>query len=686
MDEKEKLGAATHLASAKMEAVPIRTKILLMALSIVAVGLIVLTGIVYKYMDGVLEKEVMSRAVSNTESMSDSLSAWMGTMMFETQKTATEPDVQSGAADPAAINMVRWKLAKEVYSGIYENVGFGAYDGSGNVTIEDSKGARSVNVSSADWYKTVMDGKHDNYVSAPQISATTSRPYVEVVSVAKNGEGNRISMVTAAVSLDKISEKVKSLRFGDNGYSILVAGDGTYISHPDDDMVLKGNILEESDPAVQELGRLMLSGRSGVYNYTSAGGSNMTAIYYPAGNGWGLATVAYHDELFVASSTALKIMIGISVFLLLVICIGIIFAVNYITKPLQPMMKEVQLLADGDFTDRPLDVRSRDELGQLAVAMHHMRTEIASVLKKVNESTESLASSAEEMNATTEQSAQASAQVATSITRVAQSAAQQFGAVGSTSTAIDALSNDIKDITQRTASAVEKGHEAANVASEGQRMLSSTIEQIRQIEESTRESAKVVTALGERSEEIGKIVDAISSIADQTNLLSLNAAIEAARAGEAGRGFAVVADEVKKLAVSSQEEASHIAELIGMIQKDTENAVRDMQAGSAQVQEGTARIISTGEAFERIVAIVAEVSEQIESISTAVKRMTANGQTVHENMQTIDSASHETAQESETVSATTEEQTAAVQEIADASRQLASLASDLQQNVRRFRL
>ena len=224
------------------------------------------------------------------------------------------------------------------------------------------------------------------------------------------------------------------------------------------------------------------------------------------------------------------------------------------------------------------------------------------------------------------------------------------------------------------------------MARDGGKTLNEAIGQIKRIEESTLESTKVVTALGERSSEIGQIVDTISSISEQTNLLALNAAIEAARAGEHGRGFAVVADEVRKLAESSQEAAQRISALIAETRRDTDNAVAGMQAGSEEVRVGTENIMSMGESFRKIIEIVENVSSQVQEISSAISGMAVSGQEIVGHIRTIGESSRSAAEEAETVSAATEEQSASVQEIAHASNELAKMAMDLQREVQKFKV
>ena len=165
---------------------------------------------------------------------------------------------------------------------------------------------------------------------------------------------------------------------------------------------------------------------------------------------------------------------------------------------------------------------------------------------------------------------------------------------------------------------------------------------------SVSSSAQVVAKLGERSKEIGQIVDAISGIAGQTNLLALNAAIEAARAGEQGRGFAVVAEEVRKLAEQSQEAAKQIANLISEIQTETDSAVVAMDDGTREVKIGTEVVNTAGQAFKEIVSLIAEVSSQIREISAAIQQMASGSQQIVASVRNIDSISKGTAGQTQT--------------------------------------
>lgn len=668
----------------------VKTEILMYVLPIVIIGLVIMSGIIFKYVGSTFEDQLTRSSLNNAQEVSDGVSAWLETRMLETQNAANIPSAKALRENPAGMNennKYRLALMNKIYPGVYDSVSWGPFDGSGVLYGETKSGFKEMHNADKAWYKETMTGAKDSFMASPVISQATGKIIVNSIALAKDNNGQNVGMVLAAIYVDAVMEKVSDFKLGEKGYSLLVSKEGTYIVNPDEEAIMKKKISEDSDPEIKALGEKMLSGDAGVYKFTNKEGDDMIAFYNPIkATGWGMATVAYQDELFAPVSNVLKIMVGISLLLTILISLGVIVTVNKAMAPLAVMMDEMHLLAAGDFRNRPSRITSNNELGALAAAVREMRQGVSNVMKQVSGSSDSLAAAAEELNATTEQSAQASNQVANSIVNVAQGTNEQLEAVSSTGTAIEELNDTIQTVAGEADAAAAHGREAAEVARDGGKTLEQAIGQIKRIEQSTNESTEVVTALGERSAEIGQIVDTISNISAQTNLLALNAAIEAARAGEHGRGFAVVADEVRKLAESSQEAANQIADLIQQTRKDTDNAVAGMQAGSEEVRVGTQNIISMGESFRKIIEIVETVSGQVQHISSAISGMAANGEEVMGHIRTIGDASRKAAEEAETVSAATEEQSASVMEISNASDSLSKMAMELQNEISKFKL
>lgn len=388
------------------------------------------------------------------------------------------------------------------------------------------------------------------------------------------------------------------------------------------------------------------------------------------------------EALYESSRTRLIITVMI-IFLLAFIVI------SYITRSMNTSIQEVirviEKVSAGDLSVKG-EVKSADELGHLIQLNNTLVDNLRTLISQIQKASEQVASSSEELTASADQSAQVTTQIAQSIVTVSEFSAKQVTAVDQATNIVEQMSAGIEETSATIHTSNNETQNTFNIAQNGNIAIKNAVVQMTKIEDTVSKSANVVTKLGERSKEIGQIVDTISSIAGQTNLLALNAAIEAARAGEQGRGFAVVAEEVRKLAEQSQEAAERIALLIGDIQVDTDAAVIAMNDGTKEVKLGTDVVTTAGQSFEQILEQVGNISDQSKEISRTMETMAAGAGQIVESVQNIDDASKKMANETESVSAATEEQAAAMQQIASASRSLADLAQTLQEAGTRFKL
>ena len=379
-----------------------------------------------------------------------------------------------------------------------------------------------------------------------------------------------------------------------------------------------------------------------------------------------------------------------------IVCVGIVvvlglfifFISQQITGPLQQVIAVCEKLSHGDFrTNDGIGALARgDEFGRMEEAVRDMRSTVNDLIKKVIQSTELLASSSQELTATAHQSALASEQVAQRVTSSASAVIEQQNDVEK---AMDSINNTMRSIGNLNQTANEvtiNVTESHKQAQEGSIAIEDAVNKIVSVEEIVSSSTNTVDKLGQRSQEIGQIVETISGIADQTNLLALNAAIEAARAGEHGRGFAVVADEVRKLAEESLNAAKRITGLIDGIQSDTALAVGSMQKGNTAVKEGTSSVGQLKAAFEKILEASEAVAERADGMSGDLQVVSQDTENVRTRSSKISENSRQVASDMESVSAAAEQQSAAAEEIASASEALAKLAHGLQTAVGEFRV
>ena len=429
---------------------------------------------------------------------------------------------------------------------------------------------------------------------------------------------------------------------------------------------------------------------------------NYTVEYKPFH--WVLGTGVWIDDIDAmcaakeaeasAELRALAVQMGICLVVLMVVFIAFaIWIGSRISGPLQYVEGRLATMGGGDFRknqgDKAMEqeiVDRPDEIGSMARAMRKMQDNISDLMRKISESTEYVASASQELTSSAEQSSDVSESVANSVVNVASACAEQTTLVADASEQSENLQKYMDDFAVRLNSSTQQIQKTSDAAANGGATISEAVQQMQQIKEAVGKTAAVIGSLGESSKQIGAIVDAISAIAEQTNLLALNAAIEAARAGEHGRGFAVVADEVRKLAEQSREQAGEIANLIHGIQNESQNAVDVMQQGIEKVDGGTVAVDSAGATFNEIVTMVSEVAESSKRMAKLVGDLKSGADHITEAIVSIDDKSRGVASEAESVSAATEEQTASMHEIATASRKLSEMAGDLQNAVVKFKI
>jgi len=329
---------------------------------------------------------------------------------------------------------------------------------------------------------------------------------------------------------------------------------------------------------------------------------------------------------------------------------------NFVTR-LNRVAAEMEKVADGDLSTQ-LKIYAKDEIGDLGRAINRMLDSMHGMVTSIKQTADQVAAASTQLYATSEQ-------IATGAEEVAAQA-------GTVATASEEMTCTSSEIAQNCLMAVESSKQAGESASAGFTVVQETVAEMNRISERVKESAATVESLGARSDQIGEIVGTIEDIADQTNLLALNAAIEAARAGEQGRGFAVVADEVRALAERTTKATKEIGAMIKAIQMETKGAVTSMEEGVKEVEKGTVDAARSGQALQEILEQANSVTMQINQIATAAEEQTATTNEITNNIQQITEVVNETARGS--------------QESAAAANQLSRLAEELQEMVGRFRL
>jgi methyl-accepting chemotaxis protein len=357
--------------------------------------------------------------------------------------------------------------------------------------------------------------------------------------------------------------------------------------------------------------------------------------------------VASRSEGLVGFGVILAVAVGLLGFL----------TARSILSPLKQVAKVLHGLAQRDLTSR-LRYDSRDEMGEMSSQLNRAMDEIGDAVAAIEGHARSVASAAEELSSAATQSTESARTQNDQATQVA--------------TAVQEMASTVVEISNNSGKAAEAARNAAQTARRGGKIVEGALTTMRSIAGAVGDTATKIEGLGKSSDQIGKIIGVIDEIADQTNLLALNAAIEAARAGEQGRGFAVVADEVRKLAERTTKATREITQMIESVQQETAAAVAKMQSGTEQVNAGVETTTQAGSALTEIIAAAEQVGSMVEQIAAAAIQQSAATDQISDSVEKIVSTSGQSA--------------AGAQQSATACQGLSDLALDLQQLVARFNL
>jgi methyl-accepting chemotaxis protein len=349
------------------------------------------------------------------------------------------------------------------------------------------------------------------------------------------------------------------------------------------------------------------------------------------------------------------IVLGISAFVIAIIVA--FWIIGSITKPLSEAVETANKIAAGDLTVQ-IESAGKSETGQLLAAMRTMVDKLKNVISDIKQASASVASGSEELSASSEE-----------ITRTMNDQSNRSSQIA---TSAEEMSQTVIDIAKNASNIAQSSSETAGIAQKGAEVVDKSVKESKTIVETVNTSAHVMQSLGDKSKQIGEIIDVINDIADQTNLLALNAAIEAARAGEQGRGFAVVADEVRKLAERTAKATAEISQMIGSIQGEVSSAVDSMNHTNEKVNIGLQYSVEAGEQLKSIVQSVLSLQNLVQQIATATEQMSTTSEAISGDIQAVAAGAKEISGGSD--------------QIAQSSSELARLAGSLKNIVDQFKV
>jgi methyl-accepting chemotaxis protein len=354
-------------------------------------------------------------------------------------------------------------------------------------------------------------------------------------------------------------------------------------------------------------------------------------------------------------------------------------------RPLYEILKVTEKVAQGDLTAKVSYV-SRDEIGQLAKSFNKMTKQLEDLIGKVSETSNRVSSETGKFTKDVEHTTQGAIQISRMVQEIASGSDIQVKETEESAQVLEEMTNGIQSVAEAASDVSEMSFQAKNQAIKGRESIQLGKQQMDKIHHVTQQAVEEINSLHRNSEEIGQIIEVITDIANQTNLLSLNAEIEAARAGEHGKGFAVVAGEVRKLAEQSESSADKIVRLIRGIQEQTTRTAKVMDEGAKEVQKGTATVNEADTSFEKIVEVIETVADKTQDVSAAVQEMSASSQQIVVSSEQTAEIAKKSVENVNNVAATTEDQQTAMERVSEYAKSLKRSAEELNQSIRQFQV
>lgn len=507
------------------------------------------------------------------------------------------------------------------------------------------------------------------------------------------------------------ADMVRNLRFNDGkGYFWIDTVDGTNVVQLGDANVEGTNRYNDSDIDgnyyIQDI--IAAAKQGGGYAFFSfpkpgetVATPNMSYSMLFEPYGWVIGTAVWIDSIDELKAgyeeeahqsmkkTIYQLVIFITILVILLAAFAI-FIGNKIANPIIHITDEIERMATGDFSNKETRakaaIKNKSEIGQMVVAETTLQANIRGLMENINDTIAFVSSESQELMKISNQAADASEMVAENCTEVAGNCNNQMDVVNSANSEVGMLVNKVSEFLETLALFQSEIEHTNDAAATGRTDILDVVNQMNTIESAVKDTSSVIMALEEQLGKIGSIVNTISEIANQTNLLSLNASIEAARAGEAGRGFAVVASEISNLADESNDATAQIAEMITSIQESSKEAVSAMEKGLESVAQGTKVVNYSGETFKLIVERITDISKQAEVMQGIVQELSDGTDNVKNYFGAIDHMSCNVADATSNVSAASQEQAASAQEIYAASQRLTKKIEELNDIIHKFKI
>lgn len=531
------------------------------------------------------------------------------------------------------------------------------------------------------WYEEAKGSEGVVFTDA-YLDMVTNKWAVSIANPIKSESGTLHGVLAMDILLDTITEKVASQKVGKTGYAYMIDSKGLIIAHKDDDLLNK-NITQIK--GLESIGEKLLSNDNGLEQYSFEGKDKIMVFKKLSSTSWVIAVTIDKEEVYAELvKSRISFIILIIIIIIVVTVIGF-FAAGRITKPIKLLTQDAQKVAEGDLRVNAQYAGSI-EIKELSKAFNTMAENIGKLVKDISNAANMVNQSSKEISGIADTTKIISEEISRTANELSSGAQDQAESVSNGAEKVNEMSEAITQIMDSSLESHDMIMDVRNSVQEGVDAVDKQASLMTRNRASTEKVGEAIALLEEKSYEIQKIVNVIGDIAEQTNLLALNAAIEAARAGEHGRGFAVVADEVRQLAEQSASSSSDIEKMLHDIQKNTLQSVEDVAEVQKVVIEQEKSLEETKQLYDKIQESIKKIVERTVSITEDTKRVQAQSEIVSNSIAEIAAVTEESAAATEEVASATIEQSTSVLHISEEVDNLLKEAKDLMDAISSFRV